>query len=209
VTGQVAAEDKSFAGAMLDQLAAISPLNRRRLAIDAYRRILEDSKNAVAHASGLIFLHFPIPHAPVIYNRARGKLTTTVVSNIQGYIDNLALADRTLAELRQVMEENGTWQRSAVIVSSDHIWRDASSYDGRHDPYIPFLVKMPGQSAASDVDVEFQTIHTEELALAILNGEISDNAAVAMWIQTHAELSKSIKPINKTASVRRKFFGTI
>jgi len=208
VTGQVAAEDKSFAGAMVDQLAAISPLNRRRLAIDAYRRILEDSKNAVAHASGLIFLHFPIPHAPVIYNRARGKLTTTVVSNIQGYIDNMALADRTLAELRQVMEENGTWQRSAVIVSSDHIWRDASSYDGRQDPYIPFLVKMPGQSAAADVDVEFQTIHTEELALAILNGEISDNAAVAMWIHTHAELSKSIKPINKTASVRWKFFGT-
>jgi len=191
VTGQVAAEDKSFAGAMLDQLAAISPLNRRRLAIDAYRRILEDSKKAVARASGLIFLHFPIPHAPVIYNRAQGKLTTLMASNIQGYVDNLALADRTLSELRQVMEESGTWKRSAVIVSSDHIWRDASSYDGRNDPYIPFLVKIPGQSVGVDVDAEFQTIHTEELVLAILNGEITDNAAVAMWIQTHAELSKS------------------
>ncbi|PWT89113.1 MAG: hypothetical protein C5B54_09495 [Acidobacteria bacterium] len=183
VTGQVSFEDKNFFKSMSDELRAISPLNRRRLHIDAYNRILADAKQAATQPSGLIFLHFPIPHAPVIYNRKTQQLTTLMPSNITGYVDNLALCDRTLAELRNVMEQHGTWKSTTLIISSDHPWRDAANYEGKKYPYVPFLVKMPEQSGGIEISSDFHTIHTQELVLAVLQGKIHNATDAAEWIK--------------------------
>ena len=46
---------------------------------------------------GLALFHLAIPHPPAIYSRAKGTLTA---EGHIGYLDNVALADRTLGKLR-------------------------------------------------------------------------------------------------------------
>ena len=61
-----------------------------------------------------------------------------------GYFNNLALAYRFLGQLRHAMETSGAWDKSWVIISADHSWRDSRIYDGVIDLRVPFLVKAPG-----------------------------------------------------------------
>jgi hypothetical protein len=182
ITGQRMAEEKTVLDALKDQIASISPMNNRRLAVDAYKKILQHGKLAAATHSGLILIHFPIPHSPVIYDRSKHRISVTKFSNIHGYLDNVALADRTIQEIREVMEETETWDRSTVIVSSDHVWRYAQLYTGTKSVHVPFLVKMPGQRTKLEVKSDFQTIRTRELVLLILKGTIQTNDQAAAWI---------------------------
>jgi hypothetical protein len=186
VAGSVSREDKNLLRSMHDQIHAISPLNNRRLAMHAYLETLEDAKNALAKPEGLMLLHFPVPHGPPIYDRQKRKFSLTQFSQTRGYFDNLVLTDQTFGELRRFMEEDGAWNRSVVIVSSDHPWRSAELYDGRSDPYVPFFLKMPEQSRGQLIDAEFETVQTADLVLAILRDKIRSSSDAITWIREHS-----------------------
>jgi hypothetical protein len=156
------------------------------LALHAYRNILEDSKKVLRNSTGLIFLHFPIPHPPGIYNRKSEKLTTISFSNIKGYINNVALADRAFRQLRMTLTDAGGWDESVVIVSSDYPWRDAAVFSGKKNPYVPFMIKMPHQTSRIRLEVRFQTVKTADLVLSILNGEVKTDAEAAQWIKSNS-----------------------
>jgi hypothetical protein len=66
-----------------------------------------------------VFLHLPVPHPVGIYNRSTGRFTTAY----SAYVDNLALADKCLAGIRQTLEQTGQWDSSTVVVMGDHGWR--------------------------------------------------------------------------------------
>jgi hypothetical protein len=186
ITGQVPAAKKNIPDAMLNQLASINPLNRRRLAIQAYQNILSDSKKVLKRTSGLIFLHFPIPHPPAIYNRNSERLTTINFSNVKGYVDNVGLVDRAFQQLQLTMQDAGVWDETTVIVSSDHPWRDATSFHGKESLYVPFLLKMPHQTERIDLHVLFETVKTSELVLAILNDQLKTDKDAAQWIESNS-----------------------
>ena len=46
-----------------------------------------------------VFIHLPVPHPPGIYDRRAGHQRPTGT-----YIDNLALADRTLGDLMRILD---------------------------------------------------------------------------------------------------------
>ena len=69
---------------------------------------------------GLALIHLPIPHPVGIFSRTSGSLTT---DRHAGYLDNVALVDRTLGELQKAMARSGLWDRTAVLVTADHGWR--------------------------------------------------------------------------------------
>jgi hypothetical protein len=75
---------------------------------------------AADRTAGLVLIHLPVPHPPAIYSRARGAFNA---EDSASYLDSLALADRTLGELRAALEQSGLWDRTAVLVSADHGWR--------------------------------------------------------------------------------------
>jgi hypothetical protein len=182
----------------------------RQLNADALRSDhLNDYRALVAHADalttdqrfGLVFVHLPVPHPPNIYDRATGAFTTTGAST---YLDNLALADRTFGELRRAMERAGTWEQTTVLVSSDHWWRadfwrghpfwtaeDEALSAGRVDHRVPFLVKLAGQHTARTYQPAFNTVLTHDLILTILNGQISDAAQLAAWLDAHRTIGES------------------
>lgn len=126
---------------------------------------------------GLTLLHFPVPHHPFIYDRSQGALSSRPDNTYEG---NLVLTDRTLGELRREMEAAGLWDASAVIVSSDHWWR--SPPDGKIEKRVPFIMKLPGQTAGTVYDAEFNTVLTPGLIKAILAGEVTTPESAAAWL---------------------------
>jgi hypothetical protein len=132
----------------------------------------------------LILLHWPIPHLPGIYSRTRGDFD---LSGRGTYIDNLALVDKTLRELRQAMETAGVWDSTTVLLSADHWCRYTFLLDGKNDHRVPFLLKLAGQTTRFDYTRCFNTVATHDLILAILRGELQDPESVARWLDRRTD----------------------
>ena len=167
------------------------------------RRIRQDHANAYASirqaaleiaadpAIGFAFLHFPVPHHPDIYDPAREELA---VDDARSYFDNLALADRTLGEVRAAMESTGVWDESTVFVTSDHWWRAIHRGDWGLQPEeervfadgvnrrIPFFVKFRGQRSPVAYDKPFNTILIHDLTLAVFSARIGTPEGASAWL---------------------------
>lgn len=130
-------------------------------------------------------LHFSAPHDP--YISRRGEPTGN-------YIDCVGAADELLRTLIEELRNNGNFEKSTIIVSADHWWRDKSlgaySYisDGEKkesivaDIRIPFIVKMPGDSSPVEYRPEFNTVITRKLINAIIAGSVKSNSDVGSFI---------------------------
>ncbi|HYH00759.1 MAG TPA: sulfatase-like hydrolase/transferase [Terriglobales bacterium] len=160
---------------------------------DQHSFLAEHAKKLVADRSyGLVFVHFSIPHPPAIYDVRQGMRAT----GQPGYLDNLETADRTLGELRRAMEDAGTWDKSVLLITSDHWWRpsiwrntalwtdedEALFSAGRLDNTVPFILRLPGQSKPVHYEERFATVIASDLLTAILKGEVNDLKAAATWI---------------------------
>ena len=162
---------------------------------DAYERILAASLALAGDADfGFTLLHFPVPHHPDIWDPERGELS---VSDARSYFDNLELADRTLGDLRSAMTRVGLWERSNVIVTSDHWWRAIHREDWGHtaeeeavfanerNRRVPFLVKLANRSEAAVYPRVFNTLLVHDLVLELLAGGIASPQSLADWLDTH------------------------
>jgi sulfatase-like protein len=188
-----------FCGTLRERLSA-RPLNYESKHLADYVTLMGDAENVVGDQNfGLVFIHLPVPHPPAIYNRARGNFSWQESS----YLDNLALADRVVGELRQKMEQAGVWERTTLIVSSDHWWRSDywrkrtfwsqadEAIAGVVDHRIPFIVKLAGQTTASQYDAAFNTVLTHDLVLEVLRGGISNQKDLAGWLDKHRTIGES------------------
>lgn len=133
---------------------------------------------------GFAFMHYPVPHSPNIYNRYTLEFGPN--RNVkEGYLDNLALVDVLLGKIRRAMEESGNWDKSLVVVSSDHHLR-LDAYDGFiNERRVPFIVKLPHQSKGLIVNSRFETVRTRDLILEIVDGKLKTPEDVRYWIGPH------------------------
>jgi Sulfatase len=105
----------------------------------------------------LVYMHFPIPHLLGFYDRRKQAYST---EDSASYLDNLALADRTLGDVRATLERDGLWDRTILLVTSDHPLRDwiiedavwwndseTASLGRVSRRYVPFLLKTPAEPA--------------------------------------------------------------
>jgi hypothetical protein len=160
----------------------------------AARRTLQDP------ALGLILLHWPVPHPPGIYSRAKDAFE---VKGESSYIDNLLLVDHAVADIRHTMEDAGTWDRTTVLVTSDHWWRhelwrqegeltaEELHFASEIDHRVPFILKLAGQREAVTYDPTFNTVLVHDLILAILGGDVRSPGDVATWIDQHRSIGES------------------
>ncbi len=155
-----------------------------RMHLEDYESILRAAEVTLRDRSaGFVLLHFPVPHLGGIYNRTTAQFTTGPST----YLDNLALADRCLAHLREVLEDTGQWDSATVVVMGDHSWRTKqmmpdlgalageemeASHGGQYDPRPVYLVKLAGQQTGARVDTPFSAVHTRTLLDGILRGEV-------------------------------------
>ena len=180
---------------------------------DAFERILAAALEMAPDPDlGLAMLHFPVPHHPDIYDPERRALSAT---DRRSYFDNLELADRTLGEVRDVMEAAGLWDESIVIVTSDHWWRAIHRGDWGLTPEeelvfadeinrrVPFLLKLAKQREASVYPRAFNTLLVHDLILDLLMGGGTTPAAVAAWLDER----RATAPVPYLTPTRRRPSG--
>lgn len=161
-------------------------LYHRQLFADICRDTLTESLSLVTNTTyGLILLHLPLPHKPGVYRPDKDQFTMVGMPRTIGYFNNLILADRSLGKLRRTMESSGRCDKTWLILSSDHSWRESRLYDGRRDLRVPFLIKAPGESKAVTYSLQLNTVLTHDLILAILRGELADEESVVAWLNAH------------------------
>jgi arylsulfatase A-like enzyme len=150
-----------------------------------YLELLAEANRFATDARiGLTFIHFQPPHGPHSYNRFTKKFDLGN-SPIGGYLDSLALADRSLGDFRRSLEEAGLWDQTTILVSSDHWYRTALELDGKFDRRVPFLLKFAGQKEGMVYDPVFNTLGSSELLLSVLRGDIKDIGGVSRWLDGH------------------------
>lgn len=168
----------------------------REQLISAARLISDSAVRMAADPDlNLVFIHAPAPHLPGIWNSATQQFTATERS---GYIDNLGFADSLLGRIRRTLEQSGQWDRTTVLISADHpfrigVWQSSSLWtpelarltEGKQSPYIPFLLKLPGQTKPFSYHRDFNTVVSGDLIGEILNGTISQPSQAAHWLDTH------------------------
>ncbi|MGI8734307.1 MAG: hypothetical protein ACR2LM_13530 [Pyrinomonadaceae bacterium] len=150
---------------------------------------------------GLVMIHWPIPHPPNIYDRSEETIS---VAPGRSYLDNLKLVDRTIRDVRRVMEGKGIWENTVVLVTSDHWWRssywknqsawmteDEAASGGETDRRVPFILKLAGEAEGATYTSPFNTVLTHDLLLAILSGEVSKAKDAALWLDRHRSIGRS------------------
>jgi hypothetical protein len=152
-----------------------------------YRAILREAETLANDPSfGFTLVHLPIPHAPHAYNRKTGEFTLGN-SPVAGYVDSLALLDRTVGEIRRSMENAGTWDSTTVLFTSDHPYRESMQLDGKSDPRIPYILKLASQKEGVEYTPQFNAVLTADLLIAVLRGEIADAPSAAAWLDRNRE----------------------
>jgi len=158
-----------------------------------YRHLLAAGDSYLADPSiDFLFLHMPIPHPYGFYDRGKKSFSTRHTS----YIDNLALADRYLAHVRQLLEQDGQWDSSALLVMGDHSWRttqiwkdsmtwtnedQSASHDGEFDPRPGYIIKLPNQETAARIDESFSAISTRSLLDAMMQNQLQTPSDLRVW----------------------------
>lgn len=179
----------TFGKSMLRQIECLSgPLHIRQGFVDMYHKSMNDSLSLVTNAIyGLILLHLYPPHAPGLYLPDKDHFSLVSQPRAHAYLNNLVLADRSFGQLRRTMEQSGQWNKTWVILSADHSWRESRIYDGQRDFRIPFLVKPPGVNGSMTYEQQFNTTLTRDLIQAILHGGVTNQQNVAVWLDAHGE----------------------
>lgn len=160
-----------------------SPRARHRIAM--LNTMREEAMRQVADPSlDLVFLHLPLPHAPYLYDRFSYTFPKHYLS-FSSYLDNLALADIFLGDLRESLTSAGLWDKTTVLVTSDHPNRLSLQVDGKEDPRVPFLLKLAGQTSGVTYDPVLLTIVTKPLLEAILDCKITTSEDAVNWLMAH------------------------
>ena len=108
------------------------------------------------------------------------------MSKVTGYFNNLILADRELGKLRRAMEESGEWDKTWVILSADHSWRESQCMTARSAIRACHLSSnRPGANDPVDYTQQFNTVLTHDLILAILRGEVTNEQNIARLAAMH------------------------
>ncbi len=151
----------------------------------------------------LVYVHWPVPHPLGIYDEAQGEVSAQTREN---YLNNLKLVDVTLRDLRSSMKSSGMWDKTSVLISSDHplraFWKDEVPWqpeelavvDQARSSNVPFLLKMAGQETGITYDGRINTVLTHDLILKILDGSVRTAANVTSFLDFHKD-----SEVNNTA----------
>ena len=139
-----------------------------------------------------IFAHFPTPHMFAIYDRHRADFALSPNTN---YLDNLALVDRTVGEIRRTLEKAGLWDSTTLMITSDHavrpaMWHNRYNWNAAFERLIgpgasrtvPFILKLARQHEGAVYEPSVSNVTATQLSLAALRGEVATPRQAATWL---------------------------
>lgn len=205
-TWSVAARQVSMYPAVSGALSAPLPgslEHHRRIATELFQRIRETALEALANPDlDVVFVHWPIPHPP-------GVLRESLETADPGYLDNLELTDWTVGEVRETLEARGMWERTLLMVTSDHslrpeLWNssgflteeDMAAAGEQQDALVPFLLKMPGQDRGVALTGNVDLSIAADFTIEVLAGGLRENGEAIQYIE-HASRTLSGVPAER------------
>lgn len=133
------------------------------------------------------FLHLPVPHPLGIYDRVHQRMREG-----GSYLDNLALADRSLGILWNCIQSTSDAKNTTLIVSSDHSWRtylwkplqiwspeDERASGGRFDPRPVLIVHLPGSTTAQTISRPTSEFFVHTMLEAMLRNQVHSDGDIA------------------------------
>ncbi len=161
--------------AISEQVRVLSPSYRTHNAIMNFNTILSETKSLLeSNNTDLIFIHFPIPHPPSIWDRENSRYRSGLNKwSKTDYLDNVALANNTLRALRLQLENAGIWESSAILINSDHgasaYWRSRDM-----DDRLSLVLKMPYQQQRVDFSHQVKGSLVRSLIEGVFSGKYSN-----------------------------------
>jgi hypothetical protein len=129
----------------------------------------------------MVFLHLAIPHSPNIWSRIHDDYTQYCGSS---YLDNLALVDKVLGRMLQILSTSPRWKDTTLIVQGDHGWRldawdwlpawtaeDETASRGVFDQRPALLVHQPGQTQPGTVTAPWPILNVHTVVEKAIHGE--------------------------------------
>ena len=157
--------------------------------VDLLTKLVETSKKFIVNKDlGFMMLHLPTPHKPFCYDAKNNSFVTSNIT-VNGYSNNLVLADKILGEFRVLLKNAKLTDSTVMIVSSDHWLRGKPKMEGVMDYRVPFIVNMPGNESGFTYEEKFNTVLTRQLVGELLAGNIKDYSSLAQWISGHRDTS--------------------
>jgi hypothetical protein len=129
-----------------------------------------------------VFVHLPVPHPPGFYNR---KTQQFDISGDRSYIDNLALADKTLGQLLAILRRSPRWNDTSIVMCGDHSWRtfmwpglrywtpedEAASHGGVFDSRPLLMVHLAGQTTPATMNEPFPLLRVHDILNDLVTGK--------------------------------------
>jgi Sulfatase len=125
----------------------------------------------------LVFVHVNLPHLPGDYSQ-RWLHKNTVGDDSEVYRRNLQLTDQLVGEAMSTLQARSKQQDILLIVSADHWFRLESPLTAQRIPWIAWHV---GDSDGIRLDARISTVHTADLVLSFLQGQIDTQGQIAAW----------------------------
>jgi hypothetical protein len=174
----------SLGESMWHQASELAPQYGRRRHAAAYERLQAESVTLAGDPSiGFALLHLPVPHEPGIYDMVSGRPAWRRPGG-DGYVHNLALADRSLAALVASVERAGLSDLTTMMVFGDHGRRSASDGESIADRRVPFMAKLARQSRGVTYQASVDLLRVHDLTLEILSGRIVTVEDLVTWLET-------------------------
>ena len=140
--------------------------------IDQYVSMLDNLKKTITQdLSDFIFVHWSIPHIPFIYDLNNNKLADQGAKPTN-YFGNLKLVDLTLGQILDHLKNNGWVNKTWLIITSDHIYRESKLIDGKEDYRVPLVVYPPGGMNPIECGNSLPNYRIRNLVQMIASGKI-------------------------------------
>jgi hypothetical protein len=110
----------------------------------------------------LAVFHYPVPHRPFVFDGS-GVRDTPILDkrSEEGYAGNLAYMDVLVGEVIEALRQAGRFNRSWLILASDHTWRVdpqlASDPSQEELTHVPLIIKRPWQDTRRIITEPFTT----------------------------------------------------
>lgn len=171
-----------------DQFSPWGQTLMQRTNVTMYSQFLEAAKLAAGNQShGFLYIHMPVPHGPQYYERSL-QTFTAMNRTADGYLSALALADKTLGEIRKSMQQAGTWDKTTIILTADHPLR-FKSLGGNGEKRVPLLIRMPGQHNQIVLNHPIEATILKDVVLTLLQGRLKDPPDLQRYIEQTSKVA--------------------
>ncbi len=120
--------------------------------------IFNHALNSVKLSNSFIFVHFPIPHYPFIYDiNGYNPSYKSFLHTDAKYIDQIRYTDKIFGEFISILNENNKFHESTIVILSDH--NNRKLLKPPSDPRkIPVILKKRNQVLRKDIVTAYNSI---------------------------------------------------